>query len=1138
MNAQKFIDELEKQAVLSDRLIEKLRQKLADSGGKMPAKSLARFLVQKKHLPGYLAQEILNEPFDLITGGLATDDDSSVENGGPSFGIESIVLSPIEDIEQRSAVKQGLTDDEDMDDPLVADVSLRQSPSSIIKKKPLRETEAKVREKVRRRERKQRSQKRSERQAKRKSEWDSPLLLFGGGAVILLTLVGATVWYMLFRDTGEDQLSVAQTAKNQGSYSQAISQYEKFLTDFPNHPEQSTARVELGMVRLRRATEGRADFRLALEVAEKEIKQIQNEEKFEDAHDELATLLPQIARGLGNQADGERDPATAGKLVQLATRALELSANPKLVPRNLRDSAELLEVRAVLQRVEQRRQSYTDLQNTIATMEKAIENGDTRTAYNAHRSHVKLHPEQAGETRLVEMVASTSASEKSGIQFIRDEKPAETAARPSPVVASLALAHHRGGPESTATGIVGVNIDGGLYGLDAATGHLAWRQFIGFDSNPYVLNVDDGLLVRDAVSHDLLMFNAADGTLRWRQPLGEAFAKPLVLGQMAYVASQSGKLYVIQLRSGSIAGHLQFAQPLPVPPAVDRSGQRLYLVGEHSSLYSISLSDLSCLGVYYLGHSTGSIRVAPACVLNKVAVFENLGVESSRFHLLAVDESGAVSESVHTARLKGLVSTPALVSGRRLVVMTDRGAIDVYDIGPQAGAGAINTVASRTPSSSRSVVSYALLADRNIWVADQQLTKFGVQPTDNRLPVRDIAKNYRGAVFDHPLQQIGNMLLHVRRPAGRAGAAVAAMDIDRGRTLWEIDLAIPPASDPMVDPADQTIVLATATGSLFALDRKSIRRRVQDKPIEPTGGPRTPPRISHGVDLGNGRSLFSDPAASPWLLLLDRTAGRRSSRWLELPSPLAAPPVAVGGSAIIPTKIGQVLLVDPSQEDAIKAAFQPRLQPRQVIPWLPPGSSDSLPGRCVLADGHETMYLLRLNESGAPELTAETEKQIGGLPLESQIAVQKHFASAVTSDRRLVVFSIPALEIEREVKLPGRVTWGPFPAGDDILLAVDTNQLASVAPASGQIRWQVPLGDASLSNVPLSNMELAGKPLVSKQSVVLAFRGGIVRTIDLATGETSGETDLGQPLASGVVPLGGRLIVAAHDGTLLVIEKP
>ena len=721
MKADEFISRLQENGALSERLIAKLRDKLTTSGGTLPAESLADFLVQKKHLTREVASQLLEDsPAEASSAdrssesaAAATDDRraaNSATGGEQSANDDQIVsLTPVEDLASLSNITR---------DSLDVEGGIEASDESLSTSKP-RERSTK--------------QKKRERPERRRSEWDSPLLLMGGGGLALLVIAGVTVYYLLIRDTGDDLLGLARDARDGGSISQAISQYERFLEDFPTHPERSPAAVELAMCRLRRATENRSDFKIALEVAEENVRKVENEESFSDAHDELATLLPRIAAGLADQAEAvAEDPAAATPLVEQATRALELCVNTKYVPKKFRDDAEIEEIRDTLARVERRKLSFDDLATTIQTMTEANQAGNTRDAYEAYRTLVKKHPELSSNEQLMAKIAETSLAEQNGIRFQADEQPALPAAADTPIRRAIAVGQRRSNTASSATGTVCVRVDGAIWGLDAQNGQLRWRRFVGFDDQPYAIRVGDDILTRDVDRSDLLLLSSSSGEIRWRQNIGEPFAQPLLANGKAFLAAESGKVYVVDLTSGTRMGHLQFAQRLRVPPAVDQGGKRLYVVGDHSSLYSISLEDLTCLGVHYVGHTSGSVRVAPVAIVNKVAIFENPGVESARLHLIGLDENGVASALVTQARFDGLVVTPPLKSGRRLIVSTDRGQMTAYQIGPSSDEGSLINVATRPASSQQSMVGQTLLTDQFIWVADNQLGKYVVQPTGNR----------------------------------------------------------------------------------------------------------------------------------------------------------------------------------------------------------------------------------------------------------------------------------------------------------------------------------------------------------------------------------------------------------------------
>jgi hypothetical protein len=126
-----------------------------------------------------------------------------------------------------------------------------------------------------------------------------------------------------------------------------------------------------------------------------------------------------------------------------------------------------------------------------------------------------------------------------------------------------------------------------------------------------------------------------------------------------------------------------------------------------------------------------------------------------------------------------------------------------------------------------------------------------------------------------------------------------------------------------------------------------------------------------------------------------------------------------------------------------------------------------------------------------------------------------------------VRFKLPTLESAGETNLAAPVEWGPYAAGDTALLATVDQKLAAAA-GSGDLKWEV----------PLEHGPLAGAPLVAGDSVYLAFRKGIVERRALADGTPTGTLNVEHPLATGPVAFQQRLIVAAADGTLLVVDQP
>jgi outer membrane protein assembly factor BamB/TolA-binding protein len=982
--------------------------------------------------------------------------------------------------------------------------------------------------KLGRRSNDQRETKRREtKRPSRKNEWDSPLLLVGGGALTLLVLCGLTVAWLLHWESGDDLLQAARQSLNDGSYTQAISQYEQFVEKFPRHRDWSEARVWLAVARIRQAVETSRNDLLALDVSRDELEAVEEEEKFRDIQSEIAALLPRIAAGLADRAEAATDPADVKQQIEQATAALTLCNNTNYIPKSLRDESELDGVRETLEVAQRRLDSHEDLQQSLAAMDDAVAAGNTPAAYKAQRDLLKKHPELSDDESLATAVARVSAAEQSGIRFVADQQPAETTERATPWVMSLALAHRRDTTPATDTGVACVRVDAAVYGLDVASGKLLWQRPIGFAESSWPIAVGDDVLVVDDAQHELVRLEAATGALRWRQALGEKVTPPLVVGDRAFLAAESGRLYLVDVTSGTRLGYLQFAQPLRVPPAADRRGERLYLTGNHSSVYVISLADLTCLGVYYLGHPDGSIRVAPAIVLDKLALLENDGVATCRLHLLSLDRQGTITGQAAERRLTGLAAAPPLVVGRRMIVATDRGQIDVFEVGSRQGEEALTAIATREATEQEPLVRHVLVTEGNIWVGDTQLTKYAVLPTGNRLPVESIDHNFAGSTFDHALELFGKTLIHVRRPPHRAGVVVAATDTERGRSLWETDLAVPPAWSPVVDPSRQSLVVASAGGYVFHFDEAAIRSRVQDEPLEARSHPTPLPVLSAGADLGNGRAVFGAPGASDLLLLVDPNQEGRAAQWVRLPSQLACAATPFGEGVLAPMEVGQVAYLDPANGLPLATPFEPRLRPRTRLAYQPAGVAEGADDQFVIADGREKVYLVSVVDRPQPHLEALAEAKVGPYPVVAPVTVLGDSALVVTQEPRLLRLRLPKLETVSDVQLPADVVWGPYRVGERLLLATADGSLSAVS-ADGSIAW----------TVPLEHGELAGPPLAADNGVLVAYRTGTLQRLTPEDGARLAEIDVEHPLVAGPVRFLQRIVLTAHDGTLLVVEEP
>ncbi len=1123
MTADEFIDVLEAQQLLPSALLEKLREK-ANGPKALSAKALAKFLVDKGHLTKHQATNALtaSPPKAVATKAPAKKSQPNEKPAKPQrdkrpekrpekpandpLGGLPDLGSPLDDLGDLGSPLDGLSGDGGFgSNPLGG--------SPLAGEEPAKKGES---------TKKGSKKKKKSKSGKKSNEWDSPLLLIGSGALVLLVIAAVVMYVIMNWETGDKLLEEAQKLRSTGSYTNAIQNYERFVEKFPQHDQASKARVELAMVRIRRAVEGK-NFESALTIAKDELKAVDNEPDFGSAEEELSALLPAIAQGLAKLADESEDSEKTKELASQATEALALSENTRYVPTTRRDAGELNEVRETLTRIDRRQAAQTSLAETIVAIDDAIAAGDTRGAYDAQSALVKQHPVLATDDKLTEALLRISKAEQSAVKFVAEALSAETTERPTAVLATIALANQRIEGTAPTSGPFVIAHRGAVYGIDSANGKLMWRRYIG----PQLalrepVRLGDDVLLFDSLNQELLRLDAADGKLRWRLTLGEMVAQPVVADNRAYLASEAGKLHVVDLASGTREGFVQFAQPLRTAPSVDTSGGRIYLTGDHSSLYTLALADLSSLGVTFTGHAASTISAPPALVLNKLALAENDGAQSSRLRVFSLDREGLVEKEVAAARLEGLVLQQPVVSGRRFVVNTDRGTLAVYDVNPSAEGEALTQLASQTERASQSFLRYAALDDRNIWYASRDLSKLVVAPTGNRVVVQEISDDYRGSTFAGPLVVRDGVLLHARQRGNTAALTITATTTSNGKTVWETDLASPPAGGVIASQQPVSLALAGSDGSVYLFDRDAIKSRVLNKALP---GPSEPiPPLKSGLALSDGAAVFASTGSQRALRLNPGEAKPLSI--VDLPGPLACPPAALGRGWLAPLALGQVQYLDSATGKELAGGFQPPLPPGAKKTWLPVAPIEGEVPQFVISDGLEKIYLVELDANGA-FLAAVQEAEVGTASLATRLVAMGDRVFAGSNDGRLVSFALPTLQSAERVELQSKVAWGPYIAGDLLLVATESGQLFGVG-ADGQKVWQ--------RDSPAD--DYVGEPLVVGGEIVLTFASGQLVSLSAADGSTSGIADAKQPFVGGAQLLEQKFVVATQDGSILVINTP
>lgn len=983
----------------------------------------------------------------------------------------------------------------------------------------------------------------------KKNVWDSKLLLVGGGALLLLILIGIGLYLFLQRETAAEILAAAEEDYRSGAYAQAIDKYERYLDKFPDDPNASMARVRIGTAQLWQRVDAR-DKRPALESAEDILPKIENEEAFADARPELASILSEIAQGFATQAKDEAAIDKAQELLDLAAKSMKLVNNPSYIPTSQRKTIEtkLARIREDMQLAERNINRTKRLTEAVKQIRAAADAGDTVEAYrirdtllrgekNEDGGYVKnAYPELESHPDLQEAVSHITEQERSLVKT--GEKPIESTSEDYPASSDfqVALASRRGeGTGGNEKQVVFFQARGALYGLQAATGKLLWRRFVGHETRtaPQPLSGQAGahVIAVDSRHDDLLRLNDQTGELVWRLAIGEPFSAPVIYGKKILLATKSGRVLSVDSETGQ-AKYVVIPQELQVSPGTSKL-HHLYQVGSHSNLYVLDEESLACKEVYYLGHKAGTVETPPVMALGHLFVAVNSGEDYCDLHILAVDENGLSIKRAKkpTIRLTGHITLPPLLAGARVVVVTDLGAVHVLEVNPaNADEPVQDAVEPLVGSFKTPLTGYAALDGGRLYVGNDQFTKYEIQTSTTKLLGKWI-KNKRD-VFVAPPLVMGDTVFHLRRRQDSPSYTAAAVHVDDGSVLWEVDLATP-ITLLTVDLQKNVIHSVSAQAELFEATSDVFQAGVLDQPAVAAVGAARTVAFSEATPMDNGRWAFSSPDDRKRIVVYDPNSvsksGRLQARAIKAAGEAnpTAQPVYFEGGLLVPLDNGQVVLVDPATGDGKILPFQARLEGGVKVRWCRPAVVGDDAKEFVIADNRRKLYRVGISDQDQPHLAglsqAGLEAEIDS-PLASAGDTVYGVVRGAGGDT-VVSFAAKDLSVGREWPLKGRVAWGPEQVGEFVMMASDQDGLMCFETGQKQ-RW----------TTELKYGMLAGRPFEQGGDFILTSVDGVVWLISGTDGTEIQKRELGEPLSGGAVPFNSRLLISGSDGTLHVIS--
>jgi outer membrane protein assembly factor BamB len=961
--------------------------------------------------------------------------------------------------------------------------------------------------------------------------WDSKLLLVGSASLGALIVAFVFLYLSLTRGSADEMFAAAEQDYRDGSYTQAIKRYDRYLDRFPDDRNASLGRVRRHMARLRQVY---ADPEQGLEVAHEILPQIEPEEGFGEAREELAAILPEIAELLVAEAQQAPDTEEQRRLLALTEKAMTLVNNPVYIPTSLRKS-QLTRIDAIqddMARVERDIGRESSLLAAIEEIGQAVAKSDIVAAYEVRRKLLSSYPGLQNDQRLQEAVLTITEQLKSMVQ-VEDTAAIQVLTEDRETVGEkrIILADRVGDSNSgEGNSVVCTLTEGTVFALDAASGELLWARFVGTSADCPPTPRDPGQpdgdwLLVDSRHQELVCVEGRTGQLNWRSLIGEPFCQPVVFGFEALVATRSGKLLVLEADTGKLLRQAKLPQTLDVGPTVNRQSGLAYLLGEHDNLYVLSTDSLECQEVYYVGHAAGTVVIPPMFALGHLLVAENVGAEYARLHVMAADEDGMNLQLAQKAvRLRGRVIVPVVRQQNRVLVVTDNRAVEIFEIGNNESNGPIRVVASLSPTAEEPMISYPLWDSGYLWIGNNRLTKYQVQTSTGKLP-RQWVKDEQCSTL-RPLQLVNDSVVQVYSRQPEPGAVVSSTPTSGFEPTWKTELA--GRIIHMIRDSD-TLHVITASGRLYDLPLSDVpsgpvtrakQRIARDQ--------RDVLALSETFDFGDGRWGFSRANSYDSVIVFDPRLEKDTLRRvsLKLPADATAAPLPFSTGMLVPRGNGEVALIDPKTGGEAVHAFHPEVRPGVTYDWHRPAKMPDV-RQFAIADDRLGLFIVQTEDQPETHLAMVSRHRLEQ-SIDGPLAVlnDELFAIMDTAPTKSVTrFTLADGQKASELPLRGVPLFGPNVLGDAVWIVTDQEIIC--LDQNSEPRWKHEWQYGAI----------VGRPVMDEGDWIFATEDGNLLRLDSATGQVLMQRQLGEPLAAGPVAAGDQWWTATRSGALVAVDQ-
>ncbi|TWU08002.1 outer membrane protein assembly factor BamB family protein [Stieleria varia] len=1116
MLANELIDQLERRGLLDQEIIEALREQLDQGGARVTPEAVAKLLVDNGQLTRFQATKLIGE---LRSGEYAGDAEVVEVTAVDDLGIADDSLD--------GEVVEVMVDDDAMDAVPVEAFAVDAMPVEAVAVEAMPVEAVPVNGGGG--DRPERPRSRVKKADDEKSQWDS-FKIYGYVFIIgFLVLVGGGLWFLLSRGSADDHIALGDKLYTQQNYTAAQERYEEFLDRFGQSNQYSSrARTNIAMSELFRA-KGMSDPTRGLELAKEILPKIESEEGLNDQRNNLAGLLVDIAENIANAADEATITSEKETLLGKLDEQMELTQNGAYVTSTMRTAlaGRLAAIEESQKRVERDINRNIRLDSAVDQMTTLLDEKKTKDAYDIRFELLRDFPELADNERLVKLIGTASDIQKTLVEPAGSVPKSETAEEVEQPRTMVLTARSGGRASDLRDEVLFLRSKGSVLGFKGEDGTLLWRRYVGSGRNhsPVRLEGGVGVLLSESTHYQIERCDGFDGKLQWRSVIGEPFNQPEVERDDIYVTTQKGRLIAIDAITGDAKWAQQIPQNTDVAPGVDGKLGRCYLPGDHSNVYVLNSKNGQCTDSYYLGHAAGTIAVPPVPLLGHVFVVENRGADFCLVHILGVNEQGdEIRKAQDPVRMTGNVIVPPIITQqRRVIVLTDRGQVSVFDVEPTATSEQVSVVAKQVASYDTPTLTQMAVGRSQMWITGTRIGRYELQINKERV-VADWLKHEGDTFIGQPFAS-DETLVHARVQRGTSGLRVTAVDPVTGKEIWRNDVG---ASIVMLRRAPAGVHALTSQAALFELDAEALKTGATRPPLENRGAEGITMRFEDPLDIDENRVALVNQESGQQVIVYDPSRPQEKLRLVSLNLPDGSPNgggMIAGGGLFLPLDSGRAVVMNFLTGAPLGSPFQPVSDPVGKVTWTNPVRFPEDPDQVVIADSRKGIYRLRVGDRINDLASGEIETPLLG----TVAGVGNVFIGATSGPAAdfMVGYEMNGLKEKFRVLLDGRVTWGPVAAGDIAMVMTADNMLRGIT-VDGKVRF----------SVQMPKGKPVGEPVAHGSNWVLIGQNGWVNLIDPTDGKIVHQQDVGQPFFATPLMIKNSLLVPGEEGVVYVVSLP